>query len=242
MTYQTLNAEAVAEYLHLTPDDIAQRVKCNEIPFEKRGRRFVFPKDEIDLWASQRILRLPDRRLTEYHRKSTRDTSAVPARQSLLAELIRPEFVVAAMEAKTKSAVLRELVALAEMTGYVNNSRDFLASLVSREARSSTGMPGGFALPHACVLDPYLFETSFIVLGRTAQPIYFGAPDSESTSLFFLVCSKEGPLHLHILARLCLIARATTVLRELREASDAPSMHTRLLAAEEEAMADAPQN
>ncbi|MGD0413563.1 MAG: helix-turn-helix domain-containing protein, partial [Verrucomicrobiota bacterium] len=74
MAYQILSLDAVAEYLHLTAADIAQRVKCNEIPHEKRGRRVVFSKDEIDLWASQRLLRLPGRRLTEYHRETTRGT------------------------------------------------------------------------------------------------------------------------------------------------------------------------
>jgi len=59
MSYQILSLEAVAEYLHLTPADIEHRVKYNEIPHEKRGSRIVFSKDEIDAWASQRLLRLP---------------------------------------------------------------------------------------------------------------------------------------------------------------------------------------
>ena len=37
MSYQILDLDAVAEYLHLTPEDVAQRVKNNEIPHEKRS-------------------------------------------------------------------------------------------------------------------------------------------------------------------------------------------------------------
>ena len=238
MSYQVLTLEAVAEYLHLTLEDVAQRVKCNEIPHEKRGRRIVFDKDEIDLWASQHLLRLPGQRLTEYHRKSTRGTREMLPRQTLLPEMMEPGFIAPALAAKTKSSVLHELVALAGTTGRLNNAQDLLASLEAREALCSTGMPGGFALPHPRVPDPYLFETSFIVLGRTVQEIFFGAPDGQPTSLFFLVCCQDDRLHLHTLARLCLMAKKTAILDQLRQSADAPSMHGFLLAAEEEALAD----
>ncbi len=238
MPYQILSLDAVAEYLHLTKEDIAQRVKCNEIPHEKRGRRIVFSKDEIDLWASQRLLRLPGRRLEEYHRESTTGTGEILPRQSLLPEMIQPGFIAPALPAKTKSSVLHELVALAETTGRLNNPQDLLASLAAREALSSTGMPGGFALPHPRVPDPYLFETSFIVLGRTVQEIHFGAPDAQPTDLFFLICCQDGRLHLHTLARVCLMARRTAILDQLRQSPDAPSMRASLLAAEEQALAE----
>ena len=68
MPFQLLNLDGVANYLHLTPADIEQRVKNREIPFEKRGDRIVFRKSEIDAWASQRILGLPGQRLADYHR------------------------------------------------------------------------------------------------------------------------------------------------------------------------------
>lgn len=238
MSYQILSLDAVAEYLHLTPADIAQRVKCNEIPHEKRGRRIIFSKDEIDLWASQHLLRLPGERLTEYHRKSTRGTREILPRQTLLPDMIQPGFIAPALQAKTKSSVLHEMVALAGTTGRLNNPRDLLASLEAREALCSTGMPGGFALLHPRVPDPYLFESSFIVLGRTIQEIHFGAPDARPTSLFFLVCCQDDRLHLHTLARICLMARKTDILGQLRQSPDAESMRTSLLAAEEEALAE----
>ena len=238
MSYQILSLEAVAEYLHLTEADIAQRVKSNEIPHEKRGNRIVFPKDEIDLWASQRLLRLPGQRLTEYHQKSTQATREILPREALLPDMIQPSFAAPALTAKTKSSVLHELVALAATTGRLSNSRDLLASLEAREALCSTGMPGGFALPHPRVPDPYLFETSFIILGRTVQAIHFGAPDGKPTSLFFLICCQDDRLHLHTLARICLIAQNTAILEQLRQSADGPSMHAALLAAEEQALAE----
>lgn len=237
MSYQILTLEAVAEYLHLTSDDVAERVKRSEIPHEKRGRRIVFSKEEIDQWASQRLLRLPDQRLTEYHRKSTRGTRELLPRQLLLPERIQPGFISPALPARTKASVVREMAAMAGTTGRLNNRQELLASLEAREALCSTGMPGGFALLHPRVPDPYLFESSFIVLGRAVQEIFFGAPDAQPTDLFFLICCQDDRLHLHVLARICLMAQKTAILGQLRESQDAPSMHALLLAAEEEALA-----
>jgi PTS system nitrogen regulatory IIA component len=152
--------------------------------------------------------------------------------------MIEPEFIVPAMAAKTKSSVVHEIAALAGKTGRLYNPRELVASLEAREALCSTGMPGGFALLHPRVPDPYLFDSSFIVLGRTLQEIFFGAPDGKPTTLFFLICSKDDRLHLHTLARICLIAQKTAILDQLRQAPDAASMHACLLAAEEEALAE----
>jgi len=237
MSRQILTLEEVAEYLHLTPADVAQRAKANEIPHAHRGQRLVFPKDEIDLWASQRLLRLSDQRLVEYHEKSTHGTREILPHQSLLPAMIEPGFIAPALRAKTKASVLRELVAVAETTGRLNDAAALLASLEGREVLCSTGMPGGFALPHPRVPDPYLFETSFIVLGRTVQEIHFGAPDAQPTSLFFLICCQDDRLHLHTMARLCLMAQKTNLLDQLRQGADAPALHAALGVAEAAALA-----
>jgi excisionase family DNA binding protein len=239
MPHRTFTVEAVAEYLHLTPADIEQRVKAGEIPYEKRGRRIVFLKEAIDVWASQRLLRLSAQRLSEYHKKSTLGTEVILPHQTLLPEMIQPGFINAALPAKTKSSVLHELIALAQKTGRLNDPESLLASLASREALCSTGMPGGFALPHPRVPDPYLFDRSFIVLGRTVQDIPFGAPDGQPTRLFFLICCQDDGLHLHVLARLCLMAQKTSLLDQLRQAPDAESMHDSILAAETEVSGEA---
>ena len=140
----------------------------------------------------------------------------------------------AAMTSKTKASVLRDLVALAETTGQLNDPKTLVDSLAAREELCSTAMPGGFALPHQRTQEPYLLETSFLVVGRTIQPIHFGAPDGEPTDLFFLICCQDDRLHLHILARLCLMAMKTEVLAQLRAAADAPAMRDVLIAAEAE--------
>ena len=66
------------------------------------------------------------------------------------------------------------------------------------------------------------------------RPVFFGSQDGEGTDLFFLICCTDHTLHLHILARLCLLAHASALLDDLRAATDAETMHTLLKTAEEE--------
>jgi excisionase family DNA binding protein len=236
--FRLFNVEAVADYLNLTPADIEQRVKDHEIPFERRGNRLVFRKGDIDEWASRRILGFSSDRLAAYHEKSTRHTRNILPHETILPDLLMAGAVDPAMTSRTKASVLRDLVALAEKTGQLNDPKTLVDSLEAREALCSTAMPGGFALPHLRTQEPYLFETSFIVAGRPIQPIHFGAPDGEPTQLFFLICCQDDRLHLHTLARLCLLATKTKVLDQLRAASDAEAMRNALIAAEQMILAD----
>lgn len=238
MPFRLLNLEAVAEYLHLTPQDVERRVKDREIPFEKRGDRIVFRKSEIDAWASQRILGFSSQRLADYHQKSTRHTRKILPHETILPEMLQVGAIASAMSSKTKASVLRDLVVLAEKTGHLNDPKSLLASLEAREELCSTGVPGGFALPHPRAHEPYLFDTSFIVVGRPIQEIHFGSPDGQPTYLFFLICCPDDRLHLHTLARICLIAMKTKMLDQLRDAPDAQTMRDSLITAEQEILAD----
>ena len=229
MPHRLLNTEAVAEYLHLAAADVERLVKDKEIPFEKRGARIVFRKSEIDMWASQRILGLAGGRLAEYHQQSTRGTREILSQETLLTEMIEPGFIDPAMTSKTRASALRDLVALADRTGRVCDAPALLASLEAREALCSTALPEGFALPHPRIPEVYLFESSFVVVGRPVQEIHFGAPDGHPTHLFFLLCCQDDRIHLHTLARICLMAQNTQMLNQLRQAPDAVAMRECIL-------------
>ena len=232
MPYRTFSPSEVARYLHLSRADIDRLVKDQDIPVEKHGDRLVFRKAEIDSWASQRILGLESRPLAEYHEKSSQATRQILEKEAMLPEMLQPGHIESALPAKTKASVLREIVALAEKTGRVYDRQGLLAGLEARESLCSTGLPGGMALLHTRQPEVYLVESSFVVLGRTIQDIPFGAPDGRPTNLFFLMAVPDDRLHLHLLARLCLMAQKTPMLEELRQATGAEEMHRCLIASE----------
>ena len=236
MPHRTYGVEEVARYLHLTSADVERLVKNQDIPCEHHGDRVVFRKVEINAWASKRILGLEGGGLTDYHQKSSRDQRQSASSEALMSELVRPGFIDPALPAKTKASVLREMAALAEKTGLVCDPAGLRDGLKAREELCSTGVPGGLALMHSRFPDVYMFERPFLVLGRTIQEIPFGAPDGQGTNLFFLLCCPDDRLHLHALARLCMMAQKTDLLLRLREAPDASTILECMLAAEAEVL------
>jgi mannitol/fructose-specific phosphotransferase system IIA component (Ntr-type) len=233
MPHRILSLAEAAAYLHLPADDLEQLVKTTDIPCQRRGGRVVFLRGPLDAWASQRILRLPQKHLEPYHQKTTRATRTVFDQDALVPTLLERDYLVAAMTSKTKKSVLRALVVFAEKTGRVLDPAEFLASMEAREELCSTALPGGFALLHCRNHEAYRFDGSFLMLGRTVQPIHFGAPDGRPTRLFFLLCCQDERIHLHTLARLCLMGHKTDVIARLLEAPDAATMFAALLAAEQ---------
>lgn len=238
MPYRVFSLEEVAHYLHLPRADIERLAKREEVPFEKRGDRLVFRKIDIDTWASQRILGLQGGRLATYHKKSTGDVAYLVAGEALMPALIHPGFVHAALPARTRASALRELCAFATRTGRVADSKALLETVEAREQLCSTGVSGGLALPHPRYPDPDLIESPFIVVGRTVQGIPFGAPDGRPTDLFFLIGCPDDRLHLHVLARVCLMAQNTELLSRLRSSPAPEEMRDIVIEAEAEALAE----
>jgi mannitol/fructose-specific phosphotransferase system IIA component (Ntr-type) len=237
MPYRTFDLDEVARYLHLSRADLEGLVKDQDIPVERHGERLVFRKVDIDAWASQRILGLEGRHLAEYHQKSSRGAQQIVPREAIMPDMIQPDFIEPALTAKTKASVLRQMAALAEKTRRVSDPRALLEGLEAREALCSTGIPGGLALLHSRNPESYLFETAFLALGRTIQQIPFGAPDGQPTNLFFLIGCPDDRMHLHSLARLCLMAQKTDLLVDLHQAVDANAMCECILAAEQAVLA-----
>jgi len=238
MPYRTYGLDEVARYLHLSGADIERLVKDKHIPFERHGERLVFRKVDIDSWASQRILGLEGRPLADYHQRSSRGTRQIVPNEAIMPDMIQPGFIEPAMTAKTKASVLRQMVALAEKTGRVCDPQTLLEGLQAREELCSTGIPGGLALLHSRNPESYLFEASFLALGRTIQQIPFGAPDGQPTDLFLLIGCPDDRMHLHTLARLCLMAQKTDLLADLRQVTDADAMCQSILAAEQAVLAN----
>ncbi len=225
MPHRTLSLKEAAEYLHLPVADVEQLVRQDEIPFEKNGQRVVFRKIDLDAWASRRILGLSDNKLTDYHKKTSAKADHTADSRTIISNLTKLPAIKTDLASRTKPSLLRDMVALAEKSGLLMNAGELLQSLELRESLCSTAMPEGFALLHPRHHDPYMFEDSFIAFGRTIRAIPFGASDGKETDMFFLICCQNDRLHLHVLARLCLMCRHKIFLLRLREPASPADVH-----------------
>lgn len=240
MSYRVFNLNEVADYLHVSKPDLELLVRRKEIPFERQGDRVIFRQADIDAWASQRILGFSSKDLNAYHATSSAKAHDLSFKHAIMPELLKPGHIEPNLTSKTKSSVIRSMVKLADETELLNYPDELLAAIQEREQMCSTALAGGIALLHGAHQVPYLSEDSFIVLARALHPVPFGSPDGRTTDLFFLLCAQDDRIHLHLLARICMMCYHTSLLLNLRDASGAQEMMTILTEAEEEVIRELP--
>lgn len=226
-----IDLKSAAARLHMDALELKHFAQREEVPSMKRGDDFFFDRQLLGEWAQRRMIGLHPKQLTgeHAHAMSERAKSSGEVRISdfLSMEAINPE-----LSAKNKGGVLRDMTDLAESTGKVYDKDALFRGLTEREEAASTAVGGGAAFLHVKFHDEYLVSESFLCLGKTARPVFFGAPDGEGTDIFFLINCTDRRLHLHVLARLCLLAHGTTLLADLRAATDCQTMLECLKAAE----------
>jgi PTS system nitrogen regulatory IIA component len=151
-----------------------------------------------------------------------------------LVDFLPSEAVLPDLAGRTSGEVLIELCK--PMSGASDPARLSVA-LSDREKLGSTGIGGGFAIPHAKIWNLPGLMASF---GRAPSGIEFGAIDKQPVRLFFVLLAPEGGAgaHLKALARISRVFRSQPLREAILAAPTAAEIH-RLIAAAD-AAAEAP--
>ncbi len=137
-----------------------------------------------------------------------------------LADLIDPEVVKVPLTAKTKPEVIRELVQVLVDAGRIAEPEAACSALLAREARGSTGLELGIAVPHA---KTGAVRTLTVAIGVAPHGIDFQSADGKLSTLFFLMLAapdQSGP-HIEALAEIAHLGRSPAFLRLLAAAASA---------------------
>ena len=234
MPFRSFTLAEVADYLHLKPAAVEDLARRGEIPCLRQGKHLSFSCADIEEWASRRLLGLSEERLADFHHRSTTKYHDLSPNVAIIPRLAKPGWIHPGMTCRSKPSVIRQMADYAEETDLLCYHEELLESLVEREKLCSTALAGGMAMLHPRVHEPYMFEDSFVVLGKTIAPIPFGSPDRSTTDVFFLICCQDDRIHLHVLARLCMMCQHTGLLTLLRDTDDPGEMYARLVEAEEQ--------
>lgn len=207
MPHEQLNSKQVANYLHMDRREVEKLASRGKLPARKVGGEFRFIKSELDHWVELQMHKLSQESFEKIE-KGVASHHGLNHREFSLCEMIPPGGIVVPLGAKTKQAVIRRLVDVADQQGIVYD-RDFLIQEVTcREELCSTALMAGAAIPHPRSPLEYDIERSFVVVGLTSSGIPFGAEDGTLTRLFFLICCKDERTHLHVLSRLARLLHA----------------------------------
>jgi PTS system nitrogen regulatory IIA component len=232
MDFGFLDLKHAAARLHMDELELKHFAQREEVFAQKRGDEFFFDARMLDEWAQRRMIEISPKELTSAHSHAMNERSRSSG-EVHVSDLLAEEAIAPFLTAKNRAGVLRDMTELADSTGLVYDKDALFKGLTEREEAASTAVGGGAAFLHVKFHDEYLVSESFLSLGRTIRPVFFGAPDDEGTDIFFLINCTDRKLHLHILARLCLLAHGTTLLADLRAAPDAATMRSVLKSAEE---------
>jgi mannitol/fructose-specific phosphotransferase system IIA component (Ntr-type) len=115
----------------------------------------------------------------------------------LLTELLAAARVRVPLTARTKDAVLQELVGVRAGAGVVADSAAVLRAVRRREADLPTGIGGGVAIPHGKVEG---VEQLTLAAGVAPQWVDFDAIDGEPVRIFFLLVGPESATGQHVKA------------------------------------------
>ena len=221
MSREMLNLKQAAEHVHLEMNELKHVAQRGEIEAVERAGEWHFEHRALDEWAQRNLLSLNRRDLGAQHRSMLDEQRRERRMNRSAADCFRAEAVDLSVTAKAKAGIIRDMTDLAARTGAVYDAEALFRELVSREEVASTAVGRSMALLHPRFHDPYLFEESFIAYGRSERPIFFGARDGEATRHFFLICCTDHEQHLHLLARLAVLAHGTDFPEKLDAAATA---------------------
>jgi nitrogen PTS system EIIA component len=144
-----------------------------------------------------------------------------------IADLLRPEQVIAHLRATSKKQALQDLARRAAQTAG-QNERAIFDVLMERERLGTTGVGNGIAIPHGKL--PTL-ERLHGLFARLDHPIDFDAIDERPVDLIFLLLAPEsaGADHLKALARVSRLLRDKAACEKLRGTDDQEALYALLV-------------
>jgi PTS system nitrogen regulatory IIA component len=143
-----------------------------------------------------------------------------------IADLLKPDRVVARLRATSKKQALQDLARrAAEITGQPEKS--IFNVLMKRERLGTTGVGNGIAIPHGKLAS---LDHLYGMFARLEHPIEFESIDERPVDLIFLLLAPEssGADHLKALARVSRLLRDRSACEKLRGTDDAEALYALL--------------
>jgi len=233
MAEEDFDAESLATYLHLTPDQIRKMANRGKLPGRRINDRWKFSRAEIHHWFENKIGLSDQGELKQVEQVLDVDAKRQQIPDLTIHGLLQPELIQIPLPARTKSSVIENMCELAANAGRLWDPVKMKEAIRAREQLHPTALENGVALLHPRRPMPSVMEDSFLALGVTSSGIPFGGPRGTLTDMYFLICSSSEANHLRILARISRLVGQTDLLDKIREVGNANEVRSLIAEAEE---------
>jgi nitrogen PTS system EIIA component len=232
MPYTDFDVETLAQYLHLTPQQVIKLAERDQLPGRKIGGKWRFAKSDIHHWFENRIGASDETELVKVESVLQKSAPLENEEEIHISELLPVEAIAVPLNARTRNSVINAMIELAAGTGWLWDTKAMADAVRSREEMHPTALENGVALMHPRRPMSKILAQPFLALGCTVSGIPFGS-DVPLTDVFFLMCSTDDSGHLHTLARLSRLLTVPGFLNGLHQVQDAKSAHQLIVEAEE---------
>lgn len=149
-----------------------------------------------------------------------------------LVEKLSQERIRIGISGASKAEILQAMIDVLVSQGVVSSPANLLAEFLEREAKGSTGIGNGIAIPH--VRSEQVVDLEY-VFANSPEGVDFESLDGEPVHILFLMVAPAGShgIHIKALARISRILNDALVRSRLRKAST-PGEVLRLIAEREE--------
>jgi PTS system nitrogen regulatory IIA component len=232
MPYGDFDVDALARYLHLSPQQVAKLAERGKLPGRKVGGEWKFAKPDIHHWFEERIGLSGEEELVHVEHVLQKSSPEADQEHVRISELLPVEAIAIPLCARTRNSVIESMVELAAGTGLLWDPKEMIEAVRLREDMSPTALENGVALLHPRRPLAKILAQPLLALGCTVTGIPFGGASS-LTDVFFLICSTDDRGHLRVLARLSRLLTLPGFLNALHQATDAATVHQIIADAEE---------
>ena len=215
---EDLDVARLAEYLHLTPDQVAKMAVRGKVPGRKVGGVWRFSEAEIHHWLEERIGVSDSEGLEKVQQVLDRVAGDIQDRP--IHELCTVETTQVPLNARTRGSVMRSMCELATKSGLMWDAATMAEAVQAREQMHPTALDCGVALLHPRRPQTSILADSVIAMAVCPAAIPF-SDSGQLTDVFFLICSYDDATHLRILAALSRLISDGALLDQLRQSETA---------------------
>ncbi|MCQ2397475.1 MAG: PTS sugar transporter subunit IIA [Lentisphaeria bacterium] len=217
-----LTLKELAEYLRVNERTIQRMIDRKVISGTKIGGQWRFMGSEIDkifFGKGAESPKAPAEGQTELElaAKETQANSIITRPQIGIpvSRVMNENRILLNLKSKNKEDVIKELTDSRLLYGLVLDASELRSKCLQRENILSTGVGEGIAIPHPRDPIATLRASAAIIYGYSKDGIDFGAPDDKPVHFFFLVCSQNIELHLHLMGCMARLLRSQKFVSEL---------------------------
>jgi nitrogen PTS system EIIA component len=213
-----LDMNQIARCLNLPVDTLDRWIRQGRIPVHRSGADWSFDANLLKKWAAAR--KLPFTLPTDAEKPVEEEP------ETLLAAMRR-----GGLHTGLAGSTVEDI--LTEAAGCVPGIEapqqvELCATLIEREALTSTGMGKGVAIPHPRTPLATAFEKPMIVTCYPQAPIDFNAIDARPVFVLFLLLSTSVKVHLHLLSKLAFCIRDSEFVSFLKSTPPADQFFSKI--------------